>query len=204
MPGIYMKTLFSPASLDRQEGAGSARSYARMIAAAEGAVDPLGPREIAFISVRDSFYIASVGPTGWPYVQHRGGPPGFLKHLGDNRLGFAEYRGNRQYISAGNIDGDDRVALFLMDYPGRTRLKLIGHARLADAEGAEEAVAAVADPAYPAQVERAMLIDVVGFDWNCPQHITERFTGPEIAAAVAPLKAEIERLRAELAAIRGE
>lgn len=153
----------------------------------------LGPREAAFIAARDSFYLASVSDTGWPYVQHRGGPAGFLKVLGPTTLGFADYRGNRQYLSVGNLDHDDRVALILMDYPNRRRLKLLGHARAVDASDVPAALAGAPDG-----VERVMLIEVAAYDWNCAQHITPRFTEAQIEPLMHPLRTRIAALESLL------
>ena len=166
--------------------------------------DPLGPTEAQFIAERDSFYLATVSETGWPYVQHRGGPPGFLRVLGPTTLGFADFRGNLQYLSVGNAAHDDRVALFLMDYPNQRRLKVLGHLRAIDAGTADPALLRQVDlPDYEARVERLMLIEVAAFDWNCPQHITPRFTAAEVARATTPLRTEVETLRARLSADAG-
>jgi predicted pyridoxine 5'-phosphate oxidase superfamily flavin-nucleotide-binding protein len=141
--------------------------------------------ELAFIAARDSFYMATVNADGWPYIQHRGGPPGFLKVLGPNLLGFADLKGNRQLLSTGNVDGNDRVALFLMDYPHRERLKILGHARVLDArEHAEIADQLCPSPELRDRIERLFLIQAVSFDWNCPQYITPRFTEAEFQAAI--------------------
>ncbi len=140
----------------------------------------LGPREIEFISARDSFYQGTVGENGWPYVQHRGGPVGFLKVLGPNQIGYADFSGNRQYISVGNIDGDDRVSLFLMDYPAQRRLKIWGRARLIDEDMEPSMIARIESPGYRARVERGVVITVEAFDWNCPKYITPRFTEQDI------------------------
>ncbi|MEP6668595.1 MAG: pyridoxamine 5'-phosphate oxidase family protein [Chthoniobacter sp.] len=165
--------------------------------------DTLTDEETAFIAARDSFYVATTNADGWPYIQHRGGPPGFLKVLGPNQLGFADLKGNRQLLSTGNLDGDDRVALFLMDYPHRERLKLLGHARVLDArEHRDLADQLTPAPELRARIERLFLIDVVSFDWNCPQYITPRYTEAEIAEAVAPLKARIVELEAQVAGKR--
>ena len=162
--------------------------------------DPLGPTEAEFIAERDSFYLATVSETGWPYVQHRGGPPGFLRVLGPTLLGFADFRGNLQYVSVGNAAHDDRAAVFLMDYPNQRRLKILGHLRAIDAGTADPALLRQVDlPDDEARVERLMLIEVAAFDWNCPQHITPRFTAAEVARAVAPLRTEVETLRTRLA-----
>ncbi len=164
-----------------------------------GAPDRLGPDERDFIVARDSFYVASVGETGWPYVQHRGGPPGFLRVLDDRTLAFADYRGNRQMLSTGNVAADDRVALFLMDYPQRARLKLLGRATVLDAREHPELVEQLAAPAERRLVERIFRVAVEAFDWNCPKYITPRFTAAEIEASVAPLRRRIAELEAQLA-----
>jgi ferredoxin-NADP reductase/predicted pyridoxine 5'-phosphate oxidase superfamily flavin-nucleotide-binding protein len=152
----------------------------------------LGTNEIEFIGARDSFYQGTVGENGWPYVQHRGGPAGFLKVLGPQTIGYADFSGNRQYISVGNLDGDDRVSLFLMDYPHQRRLKIWGRARLVD-EAAEPAIVArLESPDYRARVERAVIITVEAFDWNCPKYITPRFTEREVREIVGDWKLEAE------------
>jgi predicted pyridoxine 5'-phosphate oxidase superfamily flavin-nucleotide-binding protein len=162
--------------------------------------DALTEDEAAFIAARDSFYMGTTNADGWPYIQHRGGPMGFLKVLGPNLLGFADLKGNRQLLSTGNVDGDDRVTLFLMDYPHRERLKLFGHARVLDArEHSDLADQLSPSPELRARIERLFLINVVSFDWNCPQYITPRYTEAEIAEAVAPLKARIAKLEAQVA-----
>lgn len=158
--------------------------------------------EAAFIGARDSFYMATVSETGWPYIQHRGGPPGFLKVLDEKTLGFADFRGNRQYISLGNLAGEDRAALILMDYPHRARMKILAHVEVRDLKDDPELAGALALPGYKARVERAMLFKLDAFDWNCPQHITPRFTEVELSAALAPMAARMEALEAENAALR--
>lgn len=161
--------------------------------------DDFTAEETDFIAARDSFYLATVTEDGWPYVQHRGGPPGFLKVLGPNQLGFADFGGNRQLVSTGNLTASDRVALFLMDYPRKERLKLLGHVRVLDAREHPE----LADQLTPAPelrntVERLFLIDVIAFDWNCPKYIAPRFTEAEIETTVAQLKQRIAELEAQL------
>ena len=200
MAATFLHTMFGPGARKLQEAAGSRGHYARMESLA-GAADPLTERELGFITSRDSFYMASITEDGWPYIQHRGGPPGFLRRVEGNRIGFADFSGNRQYLSTANLAADDRVALFLMDYPNRRRLKLIGHAFSSDDP---EIVAALMPPDYAAAPERAFVIDVTGFDWNCPQHITPRFTEAEITRATEPLRDELARLRARIAELEGK
>jgi len=169
-----------------------------------GPNDRLGAREIEFIAARDSFYLATVSETGWPHLQHRGGPAGFLKAVDAQTLAFADFGGNRQFVSVGNATRNDRVALFLMDYANRRRLKLLGHLAMVDYADAPPALAAqVALPGYAAQIERLAMIRVEAFDWNCPQHITPRYTAAEWRGAIQPLHDRIAALEHELADLRG-
>ncbi|MCM2306686.1 MAG: pyridoxamine 5'-phosphate oxidase family protein [Sulfuritalea sp.] len=161
----------------------------------------LGAQEIEFISARDSFYQGTVGESGWPYVQHRGGPPGFLKVLGPRMIGYADFSGNRQYISVGNLDGDDRVSLFLMDYPGQRRLKIWGRARLIDEDAEPELLARVESPDYRARVERGVIVTVEAFDWNCPKYITPRFTEREVRERVSGWQQEAAKRESTVAGI---
>jgi predicted pyridoxine 5'-phosphate oxidase superfamily flavin-nucleotide-binding protein len=158
----------------------------------------LTPEEIDFIRERDSFYMATVNENGWPYIQHRGGRPGFLRVLSPRTLAFADYRGNRQMLSTGNLAANDRVALFLMDYPQRTRLKILGHARVEDAREHPELVEQLAEPDIYRIVERLFFIEVAAFDWNCPKYITPRYTAAEVEDLVAPLKQRIAELEKSL------
>ena len=160
--------------------------------------DQLTDDEINFIRARDSFYMATVSETGWPYIQHRGGPTGFLHVLGPSSLAFADLKGNRQLLSTGNLAAGDRVALFLMDYPQQTRLKILGHARVEDARQHPELVAQLAEPDLQPTVERLFFIDVVSFDWNCPQHITPRYTAEDLRTVIEPLQHRIAELEAQL------
>jgi predicted pyridoxine 5'-phosphate oxidase superfamily flavin-nucleotide-binding protein len=198
----YIHTLFSDAARAMQTADGSRETYARMEQGADGLPDLMGQKEAEFIAARDSFYLASVTPDGWPYVQHRGGPPGFLRLLDGNRLGFADYRGNRQHVSTSNLAVDPRVSLFLMDYPNRRRLKILGHARVISAADEPALTGQLMPDGYKALAERAYLIEVIGFDWNCPQHITPRFTEAELASALAPMRNELEHLRTEVERLR--
>lgn len=162
--------------------------------------DAIAPDVAAMIASRDSFYMATTNSDGWPYIQHRGGPSGFLKVLGPHQLGFADFKGNRQMLTTGNLDGNDRVALFLMDYPNRERLKILGHAKVLDArEHPSLADQLTPTPELRSKIERLFLIEVVSFDWNCPLYITPRFTQAEVEAFVAPLKARIAALEAQVA-----
>jgi hypothetical protein len=156
--------------------------------------DALTDDEAQFIAARDSFYMSTVSESGWPYMQHRGGMPGFLHVVNPTTLAFADYKGNRQMLSTGNLAANDRVCLFLMDYPQRTRLKILGHARIEDARQHPELVTRYATPDVQRIVERVFLIDVVSFDWNCPKYITPRYTVAEIEALVEPLKQRIAEL----------
>jgi predicted pyridoxine 5'-phosphate oxidase superfamily flavin-nucleotide-binding protein len=193
---------FTPVVRALQEKHGSRMQYARMQAHASGGAS-LGPREAVFIAQADSFYLATVSETGWPYIQHRGGPRGFLKSLSPTQLAFADFRGNRQYVSAGNASRNDRASLIVMDYVNRQRLKLLGHLRFVDAAQADPALLATVElPDYGARLERVAIIDVEGFDWNCPQHITQRFALEEVEAVSRPLRERIAALEAQVRALR--
>lgn len=196
----FAEIAFTPDVKAVQEQFGSRSSYARM-ESGETRNDKLGPAEAGFIAARDSFYMATVGESGWPYIQHRGGPQGFVRVLDDRTLGFADFRGNRQYVSVGNLAANDRVSLFFMDYPNRTRLKLLGRARIVEASDGE-ALARLGVPGYRAAIERGVLVTVEAFDWNCPQHITPRFTLSDVEQASAGLHLRIAELEAELAQLR--
>jgi uncharacterized protein len=161
------------------------------------AFDRFTEAESAFIASRDSFYVATVSESGWPYMQHRGGPPGFLRTLDERTLGFADFRGNRQYITLGNLAASDRVALFLMDYPGRKRLKIYAHAEVKTLSNDPELASRLIVPGYKAKVERAMIFHMEAFDWNCPQHIMPRFTEADFAQVLAPMRERLSTLEAE-------
>jgi len=163
--------------------------------------DELTEEEIEFIRARDSFYMATINENGWPYIQHRGGRVGFLHVLDPQRLAFADYRGNRQMLSTGNLTTNDRVALFLMDYPRRTRLKILGRAMVQDAREHAELVEQLAEPDARRIVERLFFVKVVAFDWNCPKYITPRYTLEEIEQIVAPLKQRIAELESKATSV---
>jgi predicted pyridoxine 5'-phosphate oxidase superfamily flavin-nucleotide-binding protein len=158
--------------------------------------------ETAFIAARDSFYMATVSESGWPYVQHRGGPPGFIRMVDDKTLAVADFRGNRQYITVGNLAAGNRASLILMDYPNRRRLKIYAHVEIKNLADDPDLAAAVATPGYKAMPERVLLLHLNAFDWNCQQHITPRFTEAEIDAALAPVRDRLAQLEAENKALR--
>jgi predicted pyridoxine 5'-phosphate oxidase superfamily flavin-nucleotide-binding protein len=199
----FAELAFTPGVKEQQIKHGSRHLYERAEQGAGG--DRLGADEREFIAGRDGFYMATVSETGWPYIQHRGGPKGFLRVLDDRTLGFADLRGNKQYISTGNLLHDNRVALFLMDYPNQSRLKILGRAEIheGDAQAGElmEKLRA-AEEKTPA--ERAVVIHVEGFDWNCPQHITPRYTQEELAELLGPTRRRIEGLENQVERLKKE
>ena len=201
MGSRFAQLAFTENVQKHQEIQGSRRAYLRMAHGPE-TPDRMGPNERMFIAERDSFYIASVSETGWPYVQHRGGPPGFLRVVDDNTLGFADYRGNRQYITRGNVDHDNRVALFLMDYTNQIRLKMLGRVRVVENNKNPELIRKLVPEDYPARVERGILINVEAFDWNCPQHIPQMFHAEDVGHTIQQFQARIRELEAEVAALK--
>ena len=194
MSRAYSDIAFTPAVRAMQTRMSSRSQYAPLDSA-DDLHDTLTAEKAEFISLRDGFYQASVSESGWPYVQFRGGPAGFLKVLDSRTIGYADFRGNVQYISTGNLQGNGRIALILMDYAKRRRLKIMGRAHLIDASDNPELMQRLELPGYRARIERAVLITVAAYDWNCPQHITRRFTEAEIEERIASLHAEIARLR---------
>jgi predicted pyridoxine 5'-phosphate oxidase superfamily flavin-nucleotide-binding protein len=188
---------FTPTVKKVQEEQGSRKAYARMESVTQATNHRLTQAEAGFLAARDSLYMATVSETGWPYVQHRGGPTGFVRVLDEGRIGFADFRGNRQYVSVGNLMADDRVSLFFMDYPNKTRLKLFGRAKIIDLKD-QELLSRLEIPDYRARIERGFIIAVEGFDWNCPQHITERYTLDEVRGLTTQLTARISELEARL------
>jgi predicted pyridoxine 5'-phosphate oxidase superfamily flavin-nucleotide-binding protein len=200
MANAFLTIATTPSVLAAQVANGSAGLYDKV--GGHRPSDRFGPAEVDFIANRDSFYMASVSESGWPYVQHRGGPPGFLKVLDETTLAFPDFRGNGQYISLGNTASHDRVALFLMDYPRRRRLKLFARIEARDLAAEPDLVARLELAHYGGVPERLFLLHLEAFDWNCPQHITPRFTEAEIAAASGPLHARLAELESENAALR--
>ena len=164
--------------------------------------DSLSQAESEFIAARDSFYLGSISESGWPYIQHRGGPQGFLRVINETTLAFADYKGNRQLLTTGNVSVNDRVALFLMDYKNRARLKILGHTRVEDARAHPGLVAQLADPKMQSMVERLVFVDVVSFDWNCPKYITPRYSAEEVEEYVGPLKMRIAEIEVQLHTVK--
>jgi predicted pyridoxine 5'-phosphate oxidase superfamily flavin-nucleotide-binding protein len=199
--GRFGAIAFTPPVKAMQTRMGRRAAYARMEADAQSR-DAIGDEEREFLAARDSFYMATVGEGGWPYIQHRGGPKGIVTVLGPHTIGFADFRGNRQYISVGNLATNDRVALIFVDYPRKTRLKILARARVITADDDAETLAKLAPPDYPAKIERGVVLEIEGLDWNCPQHIVPRYTEDEIAEATRPLREKLAALEAENAALR--
>ncbi|HEU0213589.1 MAG TPA: pyridoxamine 5'-phosphate oxidase family protein [Jiangellaceae bacterium] len=210
MTARYASIAFTDTVRDAQTRYGSRKAYARLdgTSAQTTGPDTLTEIEKEFIAERDGFYLATASETGWPYVQFRGGPRGFLRVIDDHTIGWADFRGNRQYISTGNMTNNNRVALFLMDYAHQARLKIFGHAWFVDADAEPDLVRQVSVADYRARIERAVVVHVEAFDWNCPQHITPRYTIEEINSAIDPirerlaeLEGENEQLRAQIRAV---
>jgi hypothetical protein len=198
----FAELAFTPRVKEQQVQHGSRHQYERFERSGD-AGSRIGPDEEAFIRDRDGFYMASVSESGWPYIQFRGGAKGFLHVVDEQTLGFADLRGNKQYISTGNLLDDDRVALFLMDYARQARLKILGHAEILEgSELAHEWVERLSVPGEKSPVERAVLIHVEAFDWNCPQHITPRYTKDEMARVLEPMRRRIDALEEENARLR--
>lgn len=195
MSRAFADISFTPSVLAMQEQQGSADGYAKFLRPDADRGDRVGPAEAEFISRMDGFFQATVSETGWPYVQFRGGPAGFLKVLDDKTIAYADFRGNRQYLSVGNLAENDRVSLILVDYPNRRRLKVWGRARLIDAKQDPKLIAQLREEGYRGLPERAVVITIEALDWNCPQHIPQRLTLDELEAQLQPVREEIARLQ---------
>lgn len=198
--GATSDVAFTPTVKALQARAGSRAGYARMEEKG-GWRDRVTADLAAFIAARESFYLATANGEGQPYIQHRGGPPGFLKVIDERTLAFADFGGNKQYITAGNLVDNAKAFIFLMDYPNRRRVKIWGRARVVADDA--DLLARLADPLYKARPERVIRFEIAAWDVNCPQHITPRFTEAEIAPAIAELQARIATLEAELGGLRG-
>ena len=203
MAYAFGSLVFTPVIKALQERYCSRRQYAKR-EDSSFSPDSIGPPESQFLAETDSFYMSSVGATGWPYVQHRGGPKGFLKVIDERTLAFADFRGNKQYISAGNLATDDRVALIAVDYPRQARLKILGRVEIVEGTDAKEWAGKLSDPGYKAVIERVFVIHVEASDWNCSQHITPRFTEEQIREALAPVEKEMQALRQENERLQAE
>jgi predicted pyridoxine 5'-phosphate oxidase superfamily flavin-nucleotide-binding protein len=198
MASAFAEISFTPSVKAAQTLYGSRESN-QGFERADDSRNQLTETEARFIAERDSFYQATVSESGWPYVQHRGGPVGFLKVLNAQQIGFADFRGNRQYISVGNLNADTRISLILMDYAQRRRLKIWGRARIVHESEQPELIARLENPAYRARVERGIIIDVEAYDWNCPQHITPRYSKAEVETLLAAVIEENQQLKAKIA-----
>lgn len=200
MSHAFAEIAFTPSVKAAQHRDGSRSNYARNSEGdAEVFNDRLGEAEVDFIAAQRSFYMATVSETGWPYLQHRGGPRGFLMVLDNRTLAFADYAGNRQLISVGNLATNDRVALILMDYAQRVRLKLLGRLVVQDLAPQDALAKTLIDPAYRARPQRAMVITVEGFDWNCPQHIPVRIDAEDAQRVLDQRDARIAELEKRIA-----
>ena len=200
MSHAFADIAFTPSVKAAQQRDGSRAGYARNFEGdAEVFNDRLGEAEAEFVAAQRSVYMATVSETGWPYLQHRGGPRGFLKVLDDKTLAFADYAGNRQLVSVGNLAVNDRVAIILVDYAHRVRLKLLGRLAVKDLAPQDALAKTLIDPAYRARPQRAMVIAVEGFDWNCPQHIPVRIDAEDVQRALDQRDARIAELEARLA-----
>ena len=195
----FAKLAFTPTVRAEQEKRGSAEGYAKFLSDERQGGDVLTMAEATFLLERDGFYMSTVFESGWPYVQFRGGPAGFIKLLDEKTIGFADLAGNRQYLSTGNMRANPRVALIAMDYPNARRLKLWGRVRIIEAEDNPEAAEALRPQGSTARIERLVLITVEAFDWNCPRHIPRRLTVEEFGGETLELRKEVERLKAALA-----
>jgi predicted pyridoxine 5'-phosphate oxidase superfamily flavin-nucleotide-binding protein len=203
MGNKFHELAFTDAVKSVQESYGSRRHYEKLEHRADSNFE-IGDAEADFIESRDGFYMATANEDGQPYIQFRGGRPGFLKVLDQRTVGYADFRGNLQYISVGNASTNNRVALFLMDYANRRRLKILGEIEFHTSAQRPELIDQLSNPSYKAKVERAAVIHVKGLEWNCPQHITPRYTMDEVKVMVQPLYEHIESLEDELAKYKGE
>ena len=199
----FGKLAFTPLVKELQEHYGSRKQYERMEGSG-ASQDRLTDFEKEFLAGRDTFYLATTSSTGWPYVQHRGGPKGFLKVIDDRTLAFADYRGNKQYITTGNLLSDDRVAMILVDYPRQARLKILGRAEIFEGAKAEKWLARVRVQGYKATIERVFVIHVEAYDWNCPQHITPRYTAEEIQEGMRSVQERIQTLEQQNEGLKKE
>jgi predicted pyridoxine 5'-phosphate oxidase superfamily flavin-nucleotide-binding protein len=194
----FYEKMFTGSVRQAQEQYGSRKAFERIESHQnERSFDGLSDAETDFIETRDGFYMATANEEGQPYIQFRGGPAGFLKVLGEKTLAFADFRGNLQYISVGNLKSNNQAALFLMDYARQRRLKLLVRVEVRDTSDVPDLMAKLESPGYKAKIERAMILHVEAFDWNCPQHIIQRFTMEEVKQMITPILKKIDELEAE-------
>jgi len=191
---------YSGAGKEIQEKLGSRATYARM--ERDTFIDGLTDNEVDFIAQRDSFYMASIGENGFPYIQHRGGPKGFLKVLDSKRIGFIDFKGNMQYITVGNLATNNNVALIMVDYPARARLKIFAKAEIIELKNNPELYGLLDLEDYKFRPERMMVLNIEAYDWNCPQHITPRYSADEIEQAFAPQRNRMMQLEEEVKALK--
>lgn len=199
----FASLVFTPLVKKLQERYGSRRQYERMENAG-ASQDRFTAFETQFLAERDSFYMATTGATGWPYVQHRGGPKGFLKVIDDHTLAFADLRGNKQYISTGNLLTDDRVALIMVDYPRQARLKILGRVEIFEGDKAVDWLDKVRMRGEKTAIERVLVVHVEAYDWNCPQHITPRYTAEELRDGMKEVEKHVQALEQENETLRKE
>jgi predicted pyridoxine 5'-phosphate oxidase superfamily flavin-nucleotide-binding protein len=197
MPHAFAEIAFTENVRSQQARLGSAQGYAKFLSPDVEGGNVLGAQEAAFIHARDGFYQATVSETGWPYVQFRGGLPGFVKVLDPRTIAYADYRGNRQYLSLGNLTGDGRISLILMDYPNQRRLKIWGRVEIIEGDDADSLLKDLHKPGDPGRPERAILIHIEAIDWNCPSHIPQRLTLAEMEPHLEALRAQITELTDE-------
>jgi len=197
----FAEIAFTDAVKEMQEKHGSRKTYERMEKL--NIVDGLTANEMEFIRNQDSFFMASFGAGDFPYIQHRGGPKGFLKVLDSKRIAFIDYTGNKQYISIGNLVTNNNVALIIVDYPSRARLKIYAKAEIIELKDNMELYDLLLQGDYIFKAERMMLFNIEAFDWNCPQHITPRYTVEEIESALAPQREYFAKLESELKKLKG-
>ena len=197
----FLDIAITPSVRSMQEAMGSDRLYTNF--SGDRAFDRFTDNEVDFIAQQNSFYMSTVSESGWPYVQHRGGAPGFLKVIDERTLAFGDFRGNRQYISAGNARANPRACLILVDYPRRARLKIYARVEIESLDDTPELADQVVTPDYRSRLERIFVLHLEAFDWNCSQHITARYTEQQIAEATQLLQQRLAALEAELADLRG-
>ena len=200
----YARLAFTEDVRSVQRERGSAEAMDRLLGADTGELDRIGPAEAEFIGERDGLYLASISADGWPYVQYRGGPPGFVHVLDSGTLAYLEVLGNRQFITTGNLRGEERVALFFMDYAHRTRLKVLARAQTLDPAQDPELTGRLSDVRTDGRPEQLMVIRVEGVAWNCSKHITPRFSEAELAEALTPVRRQLADLVAENQALRAK